>query len=158
LTVGSGKQYAAPCAAILAASNNDTILIDSATYRGDTCTFTKNNLTLKGNGGRPILDLNGVAPAGDKAIWVIPTNNVTMENIEFRNGTGSAGNIAGIRQEGANLTLRYCFFHNNQNGIMSADLSTTSITIEYSEFAWNGIGDGQTHNIYFGMGATFTMR
>ena len=49
LTVGPGKMYAKPCAAVAAASDGDTIEIDAAgTYDGDVCAVPKNRLTLRG--------------------------------------------------------------------------------------------------------------
>jgi len=147
LTVGPGKTYAAPCAAIAAAADGDQIDIDAGTYSGDVCNVNKSNLTLRGVGGFAKLDAAG-KNSGGKAIWVISGNNTTVENIEFVGATVPDQNGAGIRQEGANLTVRSCYFHDNENGILAGDNANSTITIERTEFANNGFGDGQTHNLY----------
>lgn len=147
ITVGPGKTHAAPCAAIAAAANGDTIEIDAGTYSGDVCNVNKSNLTLRGVGGLAKLDAAG-KNSGGKAIWVISGNDTVVENIEFVGATVPDQNGAGIRQEGANLTVRGCYFHDNENGILAGDNANSTITIERTEFANNGFGDGQTHNLY----------
>jgi|ERR1700683_1920834 len=151
LHVGPNQEFAAPCAAIAAAADGDTIEIDSSvTYRGDVCRWAKNHLTLIGVGGkRAILNAAGRA-AEAKAIWVIAGNDTTVENIEFIHAKVPDLNGAGIRLEGANLTVRNCYFHDNQEGILSGVNAASTVTIEYSEFANNGAGDGQSHNLYIG--------
>jgi hypothetical protein len=148
LQVGPGKSYAAPCAAIAAASAGDRIEIDAAgTYSGDVCTWTTNGLTIVGVGGRPRIDANGMSSQG-KATWVISGDDTTVENIELTGATATDANGAGIRQEGKNLTVRGCYFHDNQDGILAGDAPGSTIVIEGSEFAHNGAGDGQSHNLY----------
>jgi hypothetical protein len=78
--------------------------------------------------------------------------------MELSGAAVSDGNGAAIRQEGANLTLRNCYFHDNENGILAGDNPESTILIEFSEFAKNGSGDGRTHNIYIGHLAKFTLR
>ncbi len=48
LTVGPGKTYAKPSLAAAAANHGDTISIDAGTYLNDVCTWTKDNLTIRG--------------------------------------------------------------------------------------------------------------
>ncbi|MET0592183.1 MAG: right-handed parallel beta-helix repeat-containing protein [Polyangiaceae bacterium] len=158
LTVGPGKMYAAPCAAIAAANDGDTIEIDSAgTYAGDVCAIAKNGLTLRGTPGRARIDAAG-KQFGGKGIWVISGNDTTVENIEFSGATVPDQNGAGIRQEGTNLTVRRCFFHDNENGILSGGRPGSAVLVEYSEFANNGFGDGFSHNMYIGHEGRFTLR
>jgi hypothetical protein len=147
LTVGPGKTHATPCAAIAAAADGDQIDIDAGTYSGDVCNVNKSNLTLQGVGGLAKLDAAG-KNSGGKAIWVISGNNTTVRNIEFTGATVPDQNGAGIRQEGANLTIQGCYFHDNENGILAGNNANSTITIERTEFANNGFGDGQTHNLY----------
>ena len=150
LNVGPGQPYAKPCAAIAAAAANDTIRIDaSGNYAGDVCAWSKNGLTLIGVNGRPRIDAAGQHAQG-KAIWVIAGADTVIDNIELSGATVPDGNGAGIRQEGRNLTIRNAYFHDNENGILTGALSGSTITIEYSEFANNGAGDGFTHNLYIG--------
>ena len=148
LEVGPGKTFGAPCDAIAAAADGDVIEIDAAgDYAGDVCAVPKNNLTLRGVGGRALIDAAG-QNSGGKAIWVISGNDAVVENIEFSGAAVPDQNGAGIRQEGQNLTVRNCYFHDNQNGILAGDKPQSELLIEYSEFANNGFSDGQTHNLY----------
>jgi uncharacterized protein DUF1573/parallel beta helix pectate lyase-like protein len=149
LQVGPGKPYAKPCAAIAAAASGNTIEIDSSgNYSGDVCGWSTNGLTIRGVGaGRPKIDAAGMNYAG-KGIWVISGNDTTIENIEFTGATVPDQNGAGIRHQGGNLTIRNCYFHDNQEGILAGDNPGATILVEFSEFAHNGFGDGLTHNIY----------
>ena len=158
LQVGPGKQYAAPCAAIAAAAAGDTIQIDtSVTYSGDVCQWNTNSLTLIGvGGGRAVINAAGQNSQG-KAIWVISGNNTVVENIEFTGATVTDLNGAGIRAEGTNLTIRNCYFHDNQEGILT-DGGNSTIIIEFSEFFRNGAGDGFSHNLYIGNITKFIFR
>lgn len=149
LTVGSGKTYPTPCAAIAAASAGDIIEIDAGTYAKDVCQWSTDSLTLRGVGGLAKLDADG-EHAGGKAIWVIAGDDTVVENIEFTNAAVPDQNGAGIRQEGRNLTVRGCWFHHNENGILTSADSQSEILIEYSQFDHNGRGDGYTHNLYIG--------
>lgn len=150
LEVGPGRTYATPCAAVAAASDNDTILVDAAgNYAGDVCTWHRHGLTLRGINGRPHIDANGQHAQG-KAIWVIAGNDTTIENVEMSGCRVPDHNGAAIRQEGTNLTLRGVYFHHNEDGILTGANPASTITIEYSEFSHNGYGDGYTHNLYIG--------
>jgi len=87
--------------------------------------------------------------AENKATWVIKGRNAVIENIEFAEAVSTHGNGAGIRAEGVNLAVRNCYFHDNQEGILSALNTTTSrIVIENSEFARDGGNGGYSHEIY----------
>lgn len=164
LTVGPGKTYAKPCQAIAAAAAGDVIEIDaSGSYGGDTCAWSTDNLTVRGVGGRPKLDIAGVPPAQKKGLFTIAAPNATIENLEFSGAAISAAdgnNGAGIRHQGLNLTVRGCYFHDNQNGILGAPSTAGMgrVVIEGSEFSHNGAGDGYSHNMYIGNYAGFTLR
>src|SRR5688500_8597756 len=148
LEVGPGQPHATLRAAIAAASTGDTILIDAAgDYDGDVCAWSKDGLTLRGVNGRPRIDADGNSAQG-KAIWVVAGDDTTIENVELSGCRVPDANGAGIRQEGANLTVRHAYFHDNENGILSGARAGSTITIEYSEFAHNGAGDGYSHNLY----------
>ena len=155
LQVGPGRTYATPCAAAAAAADGDVIEIDAGTYTADVCAIRPGRLTLRGVGGLARLDAGG-ANAEGKAIWVVKGDDVTIENVEFLNCTVPDQNGAGIRAEGNGLTIRGCFFHHNEDGILGGN---GLVTIERTEFAHNGYGDGYSHNIYLGNNVTvFTMR
>ena len=164
LQVGPGKTYAKPCLAIAAAAAGDTVEIDAAgSYAGDTCAWSTDNLTVRGVGGRPKLDITGVQPAQQKGLFTISAANATIENLEFAGAAISAAsgnNGAGIRHQGTNLTVRGCVFHDNQNGILGSPAAglTGQVLIENSEFYSNGAGDGFSHNMYLGNYATFILR
>ncbi|MFM2415545.1 MAG: hypothetical protein RL385_268 [Pseudomonadota bacterium] len=157
-TVGPGKDFSAPCAAFAAAADGDTIAIDAAgAYAGDVCAITRSGLTIVGMGGRAHIDAGGKSAQG-KAIWVVQGSDTTVEHIELSGCVVPDKNGAGIRQEGRNLTVRDCFFHHNENGILTGADSQSVILIESSEFADNGAGDGYSHNMYVGEVKRFTLR
>jgi Right handed beta helix region len=159
LHVGPDKQFKTPCQAMPHTSTGDTVEIDSAgDYKGDVCAWTANELTLRGVGdARAHIDAAGKSAQG-KGIWVIAGNDTTVENVEFSGGTSSDQNGAGIRQEGRNLKIRNCYFHDNQEGILAGDNPQSEILIEFSEFGYNGSGDGSTHNIYVSHVGKFTLQ
>ncbi len=158
LKVGPGQKYSRPSEAIQAARDGDVIEIDAGVYAGDVATIRANGLTLRGVGQERVkLPAQG-KHAGGKAIWVITGNDVTVENVEFSGATVPDENGAGIRQEGANLIVRSCYFHDNQEGILAGDNPQSEILVEYTEFADNGFGDGYTHNLYINHVAKFTLQ
>ncbi|WP_199242817.1 right-handed parallel beta-helix repeat-containing protein [Vitiosangium sp. GDMCC 1.1324] len=158
LSVGPGKDYTTPSAAAAAARDGDTIELAAGTYR-DVAIWKANNLTIRGVGGaRAHLDAAGLSISNGKAIWVIQGSNTTVENIEFSGASVPDKNGAGIRQEGAGLTVRNCFFHDNENGVLAGDSANSDILIESSEFAHNGAGDGLSHNMYINHVRSFTLR
>jgi hypothetical protein len=157
LQVGPGKRFELPSQASAAARDGDIIEIDAGVYKGDVAVWTANSLVLRGVGGRASLQANGQSAQG-KGIWVITGNAVTVENIEFSGARGPDQNGAGIRLEGSGLTVRTCYFHDNENGILTGNNSSGDILIEGSEFSNNGHGDGRSHNIYVGVVRSFTLR
>ena len=105
IRVGPEKRSPAPpSAAAKIARDGDVIEIDAGSYDGDAASWTQNGLTIRGVGGRAHLRAAG-AHAEGKAIWVIKGANTTIENVEFSGAVVTDGNGAGIRQEGANLTV-----------------------------------------------------
>lgn len=162
-TVGPGKTYAKPCAAIAAAVAGDVIEVDAAgSYDGDHCSWSTDNLTVRGVGGRAKIDA-GKSPAnvsGGKGIFVITAPNATVESFELAGAAVGDKNGAGIRHQGTNLTVRNCYFHDNENGVLGSPIpdGTGTVLVEASELANNGAGDGYSHNIYLGKYAKFTLR
>jgi hypothetical protein len=164
-TVGPGKQYASPCEAIAAAQPGDEIAVDPITYGNNSCQWSTDNLHIYGVGGRAKMDVTGTPVSNDKGIFVVLAPSVVIENFEFMGATSSSANGAGIRHQGLNLTVRNCFFHNNENGILGSPIANGqavsnqgTVLVESSEFANNGAGDGQSHNMYMGPYAQFTLR
>src|SRR5215471_2524948 len=158
LTVGPVGQYPTPCAAIAVAQSGDVVEIDAAgSYTGDVCAIYTNGLTIRGANGRPHIDAGGNDSQG-KGIWVIAGNDTIIENVEMSGAAVPSHNGAAIRQEGRNLTIRNCYFHDNEEGILTGPDLSSAILIEYSEFARNGYGDGFTHNMYIGNIGQFTLQ
>ena len=157
LQVGFGKKYLVPSIAAKFAKDGDTIEIDAGDYPKDAATWKQNNLTIRGVGGQVHLNADGASAEG-KGIWVIRGNNVIIENIEFSGAQVRDRNGAGIRLEGAGLTIRNCYFHDNQNGILTGANENSDILIENSEFSHNGAGDGRSHNMYIGAVRSFTLK
>jgi len=157
LQVGPDKAFSTPCAAFAQAASGDTIEIDAGTYTGDVCTIYPSNLTIRGVSGQPKIDAAGQNAAG-KGTWVIAGNNTVVENIEFTGARVPDKNGSGIRLDGNGLVVRNCYFHDNENGILTNNNTANEILIEYSEFGYNGAGDGQSHNMYIGTVAKFTLR
>lgn len=161
LTVGPGSTLERPSMAAKVACDGDTIEIAAGTYPGDVAVWRRSNLTIRGVNGRAHLKANGAAAEG-KAIWVIKGRNTTVESIEFSGAKVRDRNGAGIRQEGADLTVRNCYFHDNEMGILTGTNLESEIVIERSEFANSSVEPGRTthigHNIYIGAVRRFTLR
>jgi hypothetical protein len=157
LRVGASRELKRPSAAAQVARDGDVIEIDAGVYEGDAVVWRQHGLTIRGIGGRAHLRANG-AQAEGKAIWVIKGNDTTVEGVEFSGAKVPDHNGAGIRLEGAGLTVRDCYFHHNENGILTGANPSSDIVVEHSEFAHNGFGDGRSHNLYIGSIGSFTLR
>jgi hypothetical protein len=157
LRVGPERKLKHPSAAAEVARDGDVIEIDAGLYRGDAAVWRQHRLTIRGVGGRAHIRADG-AHAEGKAIWVIKGNDAVIEGVEFSGAKVPENNGAGIRLEGAGLTVRDCYFHHNENGILTGANEASDIVVEHSEFAHNGFGDGFSHNLYIGHVRSFTMR
>jgi hypothetical protein len=159
--VGSGKALAVPSAAARVAKSGDTIEIEAGTYDGDVAVWTQDNLTLRGVGGMVELRARGLAAEG-KAIWVIRGNNVTVENIDFSGAQVADQNGAGLRGEGAGLTIRRSRFHDNQMGILVSHRPDSDVVIDESEFFANTTDYHRVkalgHNVYIGTVRSFVLK
>ena len=159
LMVGPGARFASPCRAIAAATPGDTILIDargSRMYRGDVCAWRTSGLTIVGIHGRAHVDAAGRNSEG-KATWSSPATTDDRER-RLPGARVPDANGAGIRQEGADLALVHCYFHDNPEGILAADNPASDIVIDSSIFKDNGAGDGYSHNVYINHVRSFTFR
>lgn len=157
LRVGPMHELRTPSAAAKVARDGDTIEIQAGVYAGDAAVWRQNNLTIRAIGGRAHLRADG-AHAEGKGIWVIKGANTTIEKLEFSGAKVPDRNGAGIRLEGVGLTVRDSYFHHNENGILAGPGLESDLVIEHCEFAYNGFGDGQSHNIYAGTLRSFTLR
>lgn len=154
LRVGPNERIHTIATAAALARNGDTIEIAAGDYPQDVAVWTQDNLTVRGmgtpGGGKVRLLANG-ASAEQKAIWVVRGGKVQIENIEFSGARVADKNGAGIRFEAGDLTIRHCRFLDNENGLLSTNQPEATLTIENSEFAHNGAGDGYSHNLYIGV-------
>jgi hypothetical protein len=157
LRVGPQRELKRPSEAAALARDGEVIDIDAAVYEGDAAVWRQQRLTIRGVGGRAVLRADG-AHAEGKAIWVIKGNDTTIEGVEFSGAKVPDQNGAGIRLEGMSLTVRDCYFHHNENGILTGRGPASDVVVEHSEFAHNGFGDGYSHNLYIGHVRSFTLR
>lgn len=154
LTVGSGKQYSKIADAVKASNAGDVIEVQAGTYSNDYF-LVDHALTIKGVGGMVKLTSSGDIPNGKGIIQT--KSNLTIENFEISGAEVTSHNGAGIRYLSGNLVVKNCYFHDNENGILGSASAGGTITIDNSEFARNGYGDGYTHGIYIGHIASVTV-
>lgn len=157
LCVGLTRKLQKPSDAAAIAKDGQIIHIDVGDYVGDVALWSQDGLTIRGVNGRAHIWAAG-ADYGGKGTWVIKGANTTVENLEFSDAKVPDRNGAGIRFEGKNLIVRNCYFHHNENGILGGTHDGGDVLIEHSEFAFNGFGDGQSHNIYIGRIRSLTVR
>jgi hypothetical protein len=150
LTVGIGQAFATLAGAVAASGSFDTINVLAGTYTDDFTTIS-HPLTINAIGG--MASFVAVAPPPNhKAIMTVGAD-LSLNGLEFSGAavsTGYGGNGAGIRFEAGNLSISNSWFHDNQNGILTAANPTATLTISNSEFNNNGSGTGLTHNLYVG--------
>jgi len=154
LTVGTGQQFQTIASAVAASHDGDVVQIQAGTYVNDFVEITT-KITLEGVGGLAHI-VATTSPPNGKAIITTDTN-VTLDHLELSGAAAGDGNGAGIRYQGGNLTVTNSYIHNNQDGILGAADPNGTITIDSSEIANNGAGDGRTHNLYIGNIASFTL-
>ncbi len=160
LTVGAGQEYTTIHAAVAASHDGDTIYVQAGTYVNDYSEIT-DKISLVGVGGMVHLATDKAAPNGKGIFVLVADNDITVDHFEFSGATDGSLNGAGIRYQAGNLTITNSYFHDNQEGLLAtpdpAHYGKGSITIDHSEFAHNGAGDGYSHNIYIGKIANFTI-
>src|SRR5690606_14580970 len=127
LWVGAGKQFARISDAIAAAKSGDTIFVQAGVYTNDFAKIDK-DLSIVGVGGKAHFKATIKVPNG-KGIFV--TNaDVTFENVEFSGARVTDRNGAGIRHESGDLVVRNSYFHDCENGILTNNKSSATVTIE----------------------------
>ncbi|MFT5822852.1 MAG: hypothetical protein ACI8ZM_004109 [Crocinitomix sp.] len=166
--VGPSYDYTTPNAFYLAdiagdidIADYDTIYIESADYSGTDAlaAWQQDNLFIEGEsdfGVRPHMIADGAYLLG-KGTWVCVGDNITVSQIEFSGAAVPDENGAGIRLDGIGLTLLKCYFHHNENGLLTSNPYDGDIFIQFCEFGYNGFGDGFTHNMYIGHVNSFTL-
>lgn len=162
--VGPTRQYKKPSDVVSLVKSGDVVEIDAATYACDVgLKWAASFLTLRGVGGRPLLDATRCSIPGGKGIWnpMYNMGNLIVDNIEFKGASVADANGAGIRYDGSGyLYITNSYFHNNQNGVLiTPNASSADVVIDRSEFARNGAGDGYSHNMYIsGNTRSFVLR
>jgi Right handed beta helix region len=148
IRVGAKRTVSRISTAAQLAKAGDIVEVDAGDYVADVAVWEQAELTIRGVGG-PVRLIAFGASAEAKAIWVIRGGNITVENIQFIGTRVEDGNGAGIRFETGHLIVRNCLFFDNEDGVLTTP-GDGELEIENSEFAYNGRGDGQTHNLYAG--------
>jgi hypothetical protein len=156
LTVGAGMEFATLADACRAAPAGATIAVQAGTYVNDF-TVVNTALHIVAMGGI-VNEVATVPPPNDKGLITVNAN-LTIQGFTFTGGSDGSpdGNVAGIRLQGGTLAVSYCYFHNMQEGLLADADPTAAVTIDHSEFANNGTGDGYTHNLYVGSVASLTI-
>ncbi|MBL8331607.1 MAG: hypothetical protein JNM08_00810 [Rubrivivax sp.] len=134
--------------ALGAAMDGDTVELQAGEHAGQAAVLTHGSLTLRGHGGRAVLQADG-AHAEGKAILVVRGGRVLIEDIEFRGARVPHGNGAGIRFERGQLTLRRCRFVDNEMGLLSADRADAELVIEDCEFGDAPRHEGPLHHLLY---------
>ena len=146
ILVGPERLYKKPSDAAAVAKDGDIVKIDAGTYL-DCAVWRANNLDIEGDGNVVVRD----RVCEDKAIFVTVGANIIIRGIEFAHARSTAGNGAGIRGEGQNLTVEASRFTDNENGILTGANPNSRIIIRSSVFTLNGKCDPDcAHGIYIG--------
>lgn len=183
VTVGPTGNYPNMCAAAPNLTDGETVTVDAnggVPYSEHDCIIRANNLTISGVNGRPIIDGMGITT--NKGLWLINGHDIVIDNFEFRNASGDGVSSDAMRiqpgpssaPDGANVTIQHCYFHNGPQGLLVDNAgnnlsgvnqgewfsSAPYVKLLYNEFAYEGVSDGQGHNIYdgwdFDLSALFT--
>jgi len=88
-----------------------------------------------------------------KAALVLHGRGARIDGLIFQNMRVADGNGAGIRLETGNLTVVNSWFRNSEEGILSADDPSSTVTIDHSTFSGLGRCDrglSCAHSVYFG--------
>lgn len=158
ITVAPDGPVRSIAAAASIARDGDIVEVLAGEYRGDVAVWTQRRLTIRGVGGTPVLKADGRVAEG-KAIWVIRNGDVSVENFAFEGARADDRNGAGIRFEEGRLTIRYCRFADNENGLLTSNSPDAELTIENSEFSRAPRDRGPfKHLLYVGSIARFTLR
>jgi hypothetical protein len=145
LQVGRGLLLALPSQAAAVAADGDRIEIAPGSY-ADCAVWRANRLTIAGTG--PGVVIHDRICQG-KALFVTVGDDITVEGIIFAHAQVAEGNGAGIRAEGANLTVRASRFLDSQNGILAGGTVHSVLRISDSVFMRDGACIGAcAHGVY----------
>ncbi len=178
LSVGPGRRFDRPEAALAAAKSGDVIRIyppaGQAAYERVALAVDTPKITLRGMGDRPValrgqgFDYSG---RGRTPRAIVQFNRgadgCSLENFELSGARNESCNGAGVRINQANgVSVRQCVIHDNDMGIMSngqgeadGESAARDQLIEDCRIYANGTARqaGYNHNLYLG-GASVTLR
>jgi len=136
-----GCTYRNIARALADAFPNDTIILAPGIYH-QGLVINVPNITLKGEPGAHLMGV----PVEGKAALVVRADGVVIDGVECSHIAVPDQNGACIRVEGANLTVRNVYLHDNQEGILGGPGGGTFL-VENSRFERNGFG-GYAHGLY----------
>jgi hypothetical protein len=146
--------------------DGQTIELEPGVYERDVAVIRSHRVRVQvRDGGRAIFEPRGFHAFG-KAILVTHGNGIVLSNLTFRNAKVPHGNGAGVRHEGADLTVKNCSFENNEMGLLTGDNATGHIQIYDSVFSGSrrqptNVDSDRSppaHNIYVGRTERLTLR
>ncbi len=145
--VGPRELFKRPSEVVPSLKSGDTVVIAPGTYE-DCVVWPKriHGLTIEGKDAV----ITGQA-CGGKGLFVVAASDVTIRGLTFQGAKVADHNGAGIRSEGANLTVEGSRFIGNENGILAGRNENSSIIVQGSYFEGNGSCEGAcAHGIYIG--------
>lgn len=157
IVVAAGGQPGAFAEALERAKDGDEIVVLPGTYKGVTGVIEGKRLTIRGQGQRPVLQHEGRLAEG-RAMLVVKSGQVRLENLEFRGARAADGDGAGVRLEKGRLEVVRCAFFDNEHGLVTANDRDAVLTVRESEFAHAPrVVGGLAHLIHVGLIARFTL-
>jgi len=148
IVVGEREAVRSISEAARLARDGDTIEIRAGEYRRQAVVWTQDRLTIRGVGRRPVLIADGDSAEG-KALWVVRSAQMTIDNLEFRGARVAAGNGAGIRFESGHLKVVRCAFFDNEMGILTSNAADAVLEVENSEFGAAPRHAGALHHLLY---------
>lgn len=142
--------------ALARAVDGDEVQLQAGVHRAQAGVILQKRLTVRGVGGRAVLQADG-AHAEGKALLVVRDGDVRVEDLEFRGARVPDGNGAGIRFECGRLLVWRCHFIDNQNGILTANFGDAELTVQDSVFSQAPASAKLPHLLYVGAIARFTL-
>lgn len=139
LQVGPGQAYDRPSGAARDARDGDTVLIAPGDYF-DCARFTADRLTIAGAPGGEAT-LTDQACDG-KAALVLSGNGITIRHLGFARIRVPDDNGAGIRADGADLTVEDSRFDNTQIGILARSAAGGTLRVIGCRFRAIGATQG----------------
>ncbi|MCC6718641.1 MAG: hypothetical protein IT555_12220 [Acetobacteraceae bacterium] len=143
LKVGPGEALAVPSQAARVAGDGDTVAIAPGEYY-DCAVWRQDRLTIAGPDDPATPAVLTDTTCQGKAVFVVGGRGVTIRRLTFARARVPDGNGAGIRAEGADLTVADSRFVDNQSAILVADGVAGTLAIADSTFERNGAMRGES--------------